>query len=915
MGPEPLPLTIGTRLGPYQILALLGSGGMGDVHRARDTRLDRIVAIKVLKAQASTDPTRHQRFEREAKIVSQLNHPHICALFDVGQHEGIDYLVMEYLEGETLAERLKGPRNRPLSLNEALSLAIQIANALDAAHRRGIVHRDLKPSNVMLTKAGAKLLDFGIAKAMEADRAGGPDGAGGDVTGTDLQATLTDDGALLGTVQYMAPEQLEGREADTRSDIFAFGAVLYEMLTGKRAFDGESQSKVIAAVLDHDPPSIGSLQPLVPPSLARIVQKCLVKDPDRRWQSASDLADELKWIADLGSEAPTPAPAPRSWRRAIPVAIGALLTAALAGAAWWGFRSAAAPSGTVSRFTIPLGEGHRFPPQVLRLVAISPDGTQIVYPANDRLYLRSMSDLEARPIPGSEGSGRVESPVFSPDGHWIAFYSGASQAIKKIAVSGGSAVTLCAVPQPLGISWGLWGIHFGQARPGWSDRGIMEISPDGGKPRLVIAVRNGEWAGSPQFLDRETVLFTFLEGEPFDRWDKARIVVQSLKSGQRTTLIEGGSDGRYVPSGHVVYARGGVVYGIPFDVRQLRTSGGPVPMLEGVNHPGAYGIAMWSLADNGTLLYVRGPAPSTERRAVALADRSGVVKPLKMPLAAYQDPRVSPDGNWIAVGVDDEREANVWIYDVAGTTSGRRLTYGGRNRLPVWSSDGHRIAFQSDREGDIGLFWQRADGTDAPERLTKADRETFHIAESMSPNGEYLLYRVVQGPSPDTRRPSFLMVLSLKDRKTTRFTDGEGLLGAFSPDGRWIAYTGRDGTAFPVYVQAFPSTGVKHQIWADGLQSVWSKKSMELFAVARARPEAVTVTTRPTFSFSNPVRVNLAGSLGGVVGFGPVSQNLDTMPDGEHFLVLVNPGGNDPEPQIQVVLNWVDELKQRVAPR
>jgi eukaryotic-like serine/threonine-protein kinase len=467
----------------------------------------------------------------------------------------------------------------------------------------------------------------------------------------------------------------------------------------------------------------------------------------------------------------------------------------------------------------------------------------------------------------------------------------------------------------MGISWAGGSILFGQATPGWSDRGIMEVSSDGGKPKLMIAFKAGEVAASPQLLpDRETVLFTFLEGEYFDRWDKARIVVESLKSGKRTTLIEGGSDGRYLPDGHIMYARGGVVYGVPFDVRQLRTSGGPVPMLEGVNHSGAYGIATWNLADNGTLLYVRGPAPSTERRAVALADRSGVVKPLKMPLAAYHDPRVSPDGNWIAVGVDDEQEANVWIYDVAGTTSGRRLTYGGKNRLPVWSSDGKRIAFQSDREGDLGLFWQLADGTSAPERLTKADRETFHIAQSMSPNGGHLLYQVVQGQFPNTRRPSSLMMLSLKDRKTTLFSD-KSRSGAFSPDGRWVAYTGREGTAFPIYVQPFPSTGIKHQIWADGTQSVWSKSRMELFAVVRSLPEVVTITTRPTFAFSNPVRVNIGGNLGGVVGFGPASQNLDTMPDGEHFLVVVNPGGNIPEPQIQVVLNWTDELKRRVAER
>jgi serine/threonine-protein kinase len=888
---------------------------MGDVYRARDTRLDRVVAVKVLKAHASTDPTRRQRFEREARIVSQLNHPHICTLFDVGQQDGTDYLVMEFLEGETLAERMERSHDRPLPLNEALVIAIQVADALDAAHRHGIVHRDLKPSNVMLTKNGAKLLDFGIAKAMLAGRAGGPDGAGGagwpssDITGTDRQATLTGDGTLLGTVQYMAPEQLEGREADTRSDIFAFGALLYEMLTARRAFDGESQSKVIAAVLDHDPPPVGNLQPLAPPLLARIVQKCLAKDPERRWQSASDLADELRWVDDRGPEAAVQASdRPQWWRRTIPVALAVFLTGAVTSAVWWSLRSEDAPR-TVSRFTVPLGDGQRFSPPAFKLVGISPDGRQMVYPANNRLYLRSMSDLDAKPIPGTDEPANANNPVFSPDGRSVVFYADRSRTLKKIAVDGGTAVTLCAAAHPNGIAWGAAGILFGQSWLGSNDRGILRISPDGGKPDVVIAVKNDEHATNPQLLpDNETVLFTLLKGEAFDRWDKAQIVAQSLKSGQRTKLIEGASDGRYLPSGHIVYSRGGVLYGIPFDVRQLRATGGPVPILDGVHRSGATGTASWSLADNGTLVYVRGPAPSTDQWGLAISDRQGVLEPLKVPPSAYLAPRISPDGKWVAVTVDNEKDANIWLYDREGTAPGRRQTYEGRNRFAEWSPDGRRLAFQSDREGDQGLFWQLVDGTGKPERLTKAEPGTVHIPESWSPDGEHLLFGVITGSKRS------VMMVSLANKKIASFLDGSSF-SVFSPDGRWVAYTHNEGTSSPLIVQPFPATGAKYQVWANGSHARWSRDGKELFA--NTGPpygfEAVAVTTQPTISFSRPVPAPFG--RGNQVGTGPLIRNFDIMPDDQHFLMLVQPGGWDVVPQIQIVLSWTDELKRRIAGR
>jgi dipeptidyl aminopeptidase/acylaminoacyl peptidase len=404
--------------------------------------------------------------------------------------------------------------------------------------------------------------------------------------------------------------------------------------------------------------------------------------------------------------------------------------------------------------------------------------------------------------------------------------------------------------------------------------------------------------------DKETVLFTLLTGDYQDRWDRANIVTQSLKSGTRTTLIEGGSDGRYLPSGHIVYARAEVLYASPFDARQLRVTGGPVPILEGVNRSGLNGVAAWSLANNGTLVYARGPAPSTDQRGLALSDRKGAVAPLKVAPGAYQAPRASPDGKAIAVTVDDEKEANIWLYDVAGASPGGRLTYGGKNRFGVWSPDGRRIAFQSDREGDQGIFWQPADGTGTAERLTKAEPGTFHVAESFSPNGEYLLVRVSTGSARSIK------VVSLKDKKTEPFIE-EGTFSAFSPDGRWVAYTHHEGTSFPLVVQPFPATGAKYQVWAEASHALWSRDGKELFATPGTRFEAVTITTQPTFTFSRPVPV---GPLP-MVGNGPLVVNYDIMPDGQHFLILVSPTGRDAIPQIQVVLNWLDELKRRVAER
>src|SRR6266849_1884625 len=445
----------GRRLGPYEILSSIGAGGMGEVYRARDTRLDRIVAIKFLPTHLADRFELRERFEREARTIASLNHPHICTLFDIGQQDGIDYLVMEYLEGETLSHRLlKGP----LPLEQVLQFAIEIADALDKAHRKSVTHRDLKPGNIMLTKTGTKLLDFGLAKLKQ-------EAAPHNVQLSELPTAddpLTAKGSIVGTLQYMAPEQLEGKEVDARTDIFAFGAVVYEMATSKRAFEGKSQASLIAKILEIDPPPISSLQPMTPPALDRLVKKCLAKEPEKRWQAASDVCDELKWIAEGGSQVaslPTvPAKGIRMLgRRALISSLGLLLLGAMiAGLAVWNLKPSAPRPITRTVITLPPGQelaGLENGPAV----ALSPDGTHLAYVARQggtqQLYLRAMDSLEARPIPGTEGA---VNPFFSPDGQWVGFFAGGK--LKKVSVGGGAAITLGDAADPRGASWGSQGM-------------------------------------------------------------------------------------------------------------------------------------------------------------------------------------------------------------------------------------------------------------------------------------------------------------------------------------------------------------------------------------------------------------------------------------------------------------------------
>jgi eukaryotic-like serine/threonine-protein kinase len=886
-------LATGSRLGPYEILARIGAGGMGEVYKARDARLDRIVAIKILPDHLADRVDLRERFDREARTIAGLNHPHICTLYDIGRQDGVEYLVMEYLEGETLAQRLaKGP----LPLERVLQYAIEIADALDKAHHKGVTHRDLKPGNIMLTKTGTTLLDFGLAKLRQ------------EASLSELpteQDALTAQGEIVGTLQYMAPEQLEGKEVDARTDIFAFGALVYEMATGKRAFGATSQASVIGAILKDDPPPISSLQPMTPPALDRVVKKCLAKEPEKRWQAASDVCDELKWIAEGGSQATlAPTAATKSirgrWRGARLWGAAFLLLAAMTGIVIWN-RKSSSPihSIPVSRIAITLPPSQ--PLAGLELgsaVALSPDGTRLVYAARQgsvqQLYLRPLGGLEAQPMPGTIGG--IE-PFFSPDGQWLGFF--ADGKLKKTAVSGGEAIGLGDAVDPRGGSWGGQGmIIFAPTRAST----IQKISDAGGTPQPLTGLGKNEGSHRwPEVLPGGgAVLFAGLYRG--GNWDNAQISAQPVGSGERRDLIRGGTNPRYAASGHLVYAQGGTLMAVPFDAQRLAVSGSAVPVQEGVLQSTFTGAAQYSFSATGSLVYVPANVQATQRRLVWVS-RSGAEQPVAAPARAYRGPRLSPDGQEVAVAVEGQ-ETQVWLYNLSRETLTRLTFQGGTNYNPLWTRDAKRIAFTS-VSLDGGLFWQLADGSGGLERLN----EFASSPNSWSTDGQLLAYE--RGGTSTGRE---IWVLRFGDRKRDSFLRTPFNEGAaeFSPDGRWLAYVSDESGRFEVYVQPYPGPGGKWQISTEGgTEPAWNPKGRELFYRSGDKMMAVEITTQPSLSAGKP-KVLFAGQYQPSPNPVP-NANYDISPDGQRFLMLKPSEQAQAAPtQINVVLNWFEELKQKV---
>jgi serine/threonine-protein kinase len=873
---------------------------MGEVYRARDARLNRDVAIKTLPAHVASDRERTERFQREAQILAALSHPHIAGIYGLEQTGAATCLVLELVDGESLAARLGAG---PLPVAEALRIARQIADAVLAAHDKGIVHRDLKPANVMLTADGqAKVLDFGLGKVVE------PESARDVSNSPTMTLGATQAGMLLGTAAYMSPEQAKGLAADKRSDVWAFGCVLFEMLTGARAFHGDDVSESLAAVLKSEP-GWTALPADTPGPVRALLESCLQKSRRARLADLSAaifVIDHQQSLAAPTEAAGAPPAAKRSLvRRMLPFAATAVLVAGVLSLGWWALRPVTAAQPT-TRFVLALTDEQTFTSSTRPVVAVSPDGSRIVLVGNKGLFVRPIGEFAARLIPGTEGA---LGPAFSPDGREIAFWSSVNRNVQRINADGGVATTIAPATDVVALSWSRYGLLAANGAGG------VSLVATGAAPKNLVRLEPEQSAYGPQFLPGgRQVLFSIANRSStsqdiFERW---RVVAYSLDTGATTLVRDGAGAARYLPTGHLVFAIGGTLYAAPFDLRTLKIAGPEVAVVEGVRR-GLTGAAHYDVSDSGVLTYVPGPASTTTPPGgLVIADRTGALEPLPLPTGGYDFPRAAPNGKSIAFELSQAGDASVWVYELHSGSSMHRLTLvGKRNRYPVWSPQSDRIAFQSDREGDLGIFAQRADGTGAVVRLTKADAGVEHIPESWSPNGDYLLFTAMKGGQ------ATLWVVSLRDNRVEPFggvKSGRPVTAVFSPDGKWVAYSSdADRTEGFVFVQPFPATGEIHQISKDGENGhhpMWASGGKELLFVPQVgRLVVVTISMTPTFTFSDPKPVPRRFAVSNPVTERP----WDVTPDGR--ILSIYDSTLSMTPEIRVVLNWFDELRARVPIR
>jgi Tol biopolymer transport system component/predicted Ser/Thr protein kinase len=902
---------LGRQLGSYKILSVLGAGGMGEVYKALDTRLERTVAIKVLPAHLAGRAESRERFEREAKTIANLNHPHICTLYDTGHQDDVDFLVMEYVEGETLAQRLE---KGPLPIQQVLQYAVEIADALDKAHRKGVIHRDLKPGNIMLTKSGTKLLDFGLAKLGQSAVPATPESQL-----PTMKDGITGEGTILGTLQYMAPEQIEAKKVDARTDIFAFGAVVYEMTTGKRAFEGKSSASVMAKILEAEPPGMTSLQPMTPLQLDRVVRTCLAKDPDERWQAAGDLCRELKWIAEAKDTGLAAAPAPgtaqqRWWQKhawvtgLAAVAIVAILalavivvTAILRGppgppSQVMDILRGSAPETRAIRFTVGPPEKQHFPAHAntTSFLSVSPDGTKLALVAIDSaghptLWLRDLDSQTAWQLPGTDDAA---APFWSPDSRFIAFTDRGS--LKKIDITGGPPQVIVGSPAIGGGTWSQDGvILFSTATFGGP---ILRVPAAGGTATSITPPDTpGHQIGYawPKFLpDGRHFLYFARSGDP----GSGAIYVGSLDSKETKRLLNSNSMAEYSQPGYLLFVRAGTLLEQPFDANRLEVKGEAFPIAESVLFSIVNGRAAIAASANGVLAYRT--APSEGHLRLVFTDRKGAEQPLAAPPHAYRNPRLSPDGQRIAVTID-EGGSQEWLLDIARGTLSRLSFEGNYNGGTAWTPDGKRITFGSDRAGTRNLFWQLADGSGNADRLMSAN--TIQVAGFWSPDGQILAF---EQTGPGTGYD--IWTFRLGDRNATPFlqTRFNEIGPRFSPDGRWLAYASDESGRFEVYVQPYPGPGGKWQISTEGgTEPIWVRNG-ELFYRNGDKVMVVQTITRPNFSASNPKAL----FEGRHATFQSIP-DYDVSADGQRFLFLTP--GDEGREEVNVVVNWTEELKRK----
>ena len=895
-----MPLSSGTRLGTYEILAPIGAGGMGEVYRARDSRLGRDVAVKVLPAVFAGDAQYMARFEREAQVLASLNHPNIAAVYGIEQGA----LVMELVPGQTLAERIAAGA---LPIEEALPIARQIAEGLEAAHDRGIVHRDLKPANVKITPEGlVKLLDFGLAKA--ADEVA-PAASQLTISPT-LSMAMTQAGMILGTAAYMSPEQARGKPVDRRADIWAFGVVLYEMLTGRSIFaSGDTVTDIIAAVVTRDP-DWSALPASTPPNIRKLLERCLRKDVKTRLQAIGEARVAIDEPAEKPANAPAAPPAQtrRPWL-AWAIAAVAILAA---GAGWW--RATRMPERPLLRMTVemspdlPLTAGGSG-----GMMALSPDGVRIAVTLRGadgriRLYTRLLHQSQLNPLAGTEDAS---SPFFSPDGQWIGF--AADNNIKKISVEGGAAVTVCDAGSMRGASWGDDGnIVLALSTNG----GLFRVSSAGGNPAPLTKMnpeeRTHRW---PQVLPgSQAVMFTAHAGSA--NYDGANIDVLSLKTGRRKTVQRGGFSGRYLAtpdgSGRLIYLHQGTLFAAPFDLGKLELAGAAVPVLEDVSSSGNGG-GDFTFSPTGTFVYLSGKGFQGSW-AIAWVDRSGKRQPLHAPPGNYYTPRFSPDGKRLAFTLSGGQGFDLWVKDLDRDTPSRLSFLKNSNNWPVWTPDGKSIVFKSTDPGSPGLYWIRADGAGEAQRLTDGKMDEYPY--SISPDGKRLaLSATVAGGSPD------LFTAPIEgDATHPKLGKPELFLGtpfteaypAFSPDGRWLAYMSLESGTTEVYVRPFPGPGGRWQIsTGGGSYPIWSRDGRELlFKGADQRVMTVSYAGKgDSFVAGKPSPWSETHMM--TIG---IMSTWDLAPDGKRMAVLVTDTGDDkqkPPTHLTFLLNFFDELQRR----